>query len=527
MRRITNLILHYIGSLLYKQHRIILSISIVYFISNIIWGLDLTDGFFHINEATQVTGYYPFETVLTSHIIAIVYKIFGKQIIVYRLLNALLFLSSFYLIWDLVKEKYSTAFLSLIFSAFIIISSPINFNIFGFDSFSILAITLTVWYALKSNLQKTSSIIILSSLIAGSALIRLPNIMLLWFIPVYFYHYKTKAIWSLYDVIKKTTLLIVSTIIIYSTYLFLAFHHWKNAFGSFASQQRHGIFHLLHHYKIDLIQMLYFLVPFLVLYVIIVKQKKHNVLITSLFFILLFTYIYHNIYFVYHWLYSLMIFAFISSVVIINLITSKKIDLKIIFLYFSVATIAIGSNTGFLKVAYLSPIGLLCILECSDYFDRKYIIYAMLCFIPFSFMVNLNSTFEDLGYSALKSRVNISGLNPIRTTQGKSETLHEIIDIAKQYEKKGYKVIYYGFNSHLFSFLTPSPRKHYSFDQPMNKGAEIKELLTQYKNKKIVFYFTSMVKNDTTTTKTSCEKILIQNGFVKDSTNKYCIYYNH
>lgn len=520
-------ILESIRQKLLQYHQIILLLSILYFISNIFWGLDLTDGFFHINEATQVTGYYPFETVLTSQIISMIYKVIGKQIIIYRFINSLLFLSSFLLIWNLIKEKYHSAYLSLLFSAFIIITCPINFNIFGFDSFSIVAITLTVWFILKSNLEKKSSLVILSLLIAASALIRLPNIMLLCFVPVYFVHLRKENSGTIYGIIIKTAILGVLTIIIYSTYLFLIFHHWKNAFGSFASQQRHGISHLLHHYKIDLVQMFYFLIPFLVLYVINLKQKKYNIIITSALFITLFTYIYHNIYFVYHWLYSLMIFAFISSVVLINLITSRKLNFKIIFLFLTTTIIAIGSNTGFLKVAFLCPIGLLCILESSKYVDRKYILYSLLCFMPFSYMVNLNCTFEDYGYSGLKSSIDIKGLNPIRTTEGRKKMLQEIIANSNQYEKKGYKVIYYGFNSHLFSFLNPAPRNHYTFDQPMNRTNELRELLTQYSNKKLAFHFTGIPKNDTTSTPTDCEQFLIQKGFNKDSTSNYCIYYNH
>ena len=86
------------------HHKLILGISLVYFLSNCFIGLDFTDGFFHINAASQIKGPYPFETLLTGQILHLLYGFFGKHLIVYRLLNAISVFGGY---WILSKSSTS------------------------------------------------------------------------------------------------------------------------------------------------------------------------------------------------------------------------------------------------------------------------------------------------------------------------------------------------------------------------------------------------------------------------------------
>jgi 4-amino-4-deoxy-L-arabinose transferase-like glycosyltransferase len=230
-----------------RYHLLFLVAAVCYFISNILWGLEFTDGFFHINEAFQNEGYYPFETILSSQLIFLLNKIFGIHLVLYRLFNSLLILFSYYLIYNTAKKHYNKVLVRLFTAVFIMLASPMNFNILGFDSFSIITITVAVCFLLNNEMNNFKNILLLSILIACSMLVRMPNILLLPFTIAYFIYLKKEQYWENAAIIKRFTQLVATTLVLYIFYLLINYHSFSNIIHSFASQGGHNISKIIYH----------------------------------------------------------------------------------------------------------------------------------------------------------------------------------------------------------------------------------------------------------------------------------------
>ena len=255
-----------------------------------------------------------------------------------------------------------------------------NFNILGFDSFSVLFITLTIGFTLKYSLDNFKNIILLSILIASSILIRLPNAVFLPILFFYFLYLKQHGHWTNKKLFINYSFLWLFTTAFYFTYLLLTYHSFQNIFSSFASNERHSIFHLIRHYYLDLPGLLYNSTVFLILFLIVFFQKRHYIIPTVIVFLSIFYYLFKNTYHVYHWSYSIMIFGSMTSLLLIHTFKNRKLHTRLIYIYLSTLTICIGSNTGFLKMGLLCPIAMLFFSEITNEINRRYIIYMLIGF---------------------------------------------------------------------------------------------------------------------------------------------------
>jgi hypothetical protein len=211
--------------------------------------------------------------------------------------------------------------------------------------------------------------------------------------------------------------------------------------------------------------------------------------------------------------------------VIIYFFNYKKINYKVIFIFLTSLTICAGSNTGFVKMAFLSPIGLLCCLETTKFVSKQFIYCIIGILIPFSFLILSSETFEDKGYFKLSEKINVSGLNPIYTSYNHYKSVHDVLDMTDHLEKEGYKVVYYGFHSHLFSFLRPTPREKYTFYQSFDNSVEMNYIIKKIGNQRLaIILINGSNLKDSLAKKSEVELFLIKNGFREIPEIQFNIY---
>lgn len=273
--------------LLLKNSKVALSIAVIYFLCSAFLGMEGMDGFFHINQAILITGNLPFETILTSLTLKLLYVFFGQYYILYRLFNLFLFLISYFLIFTLVKNSFTTPFLRLMFACFIVLSTPMNFNILGYDSLSIFSISICIWFLLKYDIEKTFNIIVFAFFVAISGLIRLPNLVILLWLCLFFIDYRKRRMQNWRSLFYLYSRIGVISILFYFGFLILHYSSIHNITHSFASNRHHNVIKLLLRYFSDLYQICYYLLGFVFLF-FISKIKKPR----FLFFIALFVFLY-------------------------------------------------------------------------------------------------------------------------------------------------------------------------------------------------------------------------------------------
>lgn len=518
-----NIILESVKNL-QKFDKWIMTFSIVYFLSGIFWGLDFTDGLFHINEAVLCSGKLPFETILTSHILLSMYPLIGNHLILWRLINALVLLFSFLLIYLIISKKAKHKNARTLFSFFIFIFTPMNYNIIGYDSFTILFTSIIIFFLFSFELTNKKNILVLSFLMALSMLIRIPNIIIIPLMYIYFHAVRNKYQWSNSKMHQNYIVTVLFTLIIYFLYLLLTFGNPSHIINSFASGNQHGITKMIHYYYEDVKKIIVFTSIFIVFYLLTTRQKKANLLFNSLLIIvvllsLLYT---HRFNFLFHWQYALITSSFLISFFIIQNISHKKISLTSIFILLSMFSISFLSNTGLLKIVYLSNLAMLYFAEDLNRKTRLFLYYGILFFLPYAAIERISSTFEDKGYVDLTWQIKSEELECIFTTKKQSEYINKISEISRQLKKEEYKVYYYGLGSHLFSFIDPSPRKKYSYYQVYNNPEEINEIISDSANRKIAVMLFNLPSNSGHTT--IVEKQLNQKGFRLDSDNYISIY---
>ena len=480
------------------------------------------DGFFHINQAILITGNLPFETILTSLTLKLLYIFFGQYYILYRLFNLFLFLISYFFIFTLVKNSFRTPFLRLMFACFIVLSIPMNFNILGYDSLSIFSISICIWFLLKYNIEKTFNFIVFAFFVAISGLIRLPNLVILLWICLFFLDYRKvrmqnwKTLFYLYCKIG------VFSILFYLGFLIIHYSSIHNITHSFASNRHHNVIKLLLRYFSDLSQISYYLLGFIFLYFFSKIKKPRFLFFIALFVFFKFLYKSHINYHIEHWQYSFVFSAFIFSLIIIDAVGTKSIRSKHLFYLFSISIVCIGADTGLLKMAFPNPLILLLFVEIFNSNNRRYLYGCLIVLLPLSIIESFTTTYGDAGYPQLRKVFNQKSLYPIRTNEKNYHFVNAVIDVSNKLENEGYKVFYYGQGAMLYDFLRPNPRSIYTYHQPLDQLDEMNSILQQNKNNKIAIILFKF----STSKLTNVEQLLLNNGFKVYDSSYIFIYVN-
>ena len=505
-------------------HRFILFVALIYFYSNCFWGLDFTDGFFHINAASQLNNNYPFETLLTGQLLHIFYLIIGKHLIIYRLCNATLLLTSFWIISKVTNKTLDKSVINLLLATFLFIASPIINNIFGYDTLSLFMLTAIVAFILQNKIDSLKNKIVLSIMIGLFALIRIPNIAIIPFITIFLLKFYREKSWS----IKKTTgvfiFLLTGALIIYFTWLILFYDSLSKGFTTFSSVDDHVFSLLLKNYLRDGIRIICYLSILIASYYWInIKKDKQLILIVLMQLVFLFAFIYNT---PYVWNYSLFVSAFNYSFAVIFFIKKRKIDFTLLFILVSSFILSIGSNTGLSKTSTFGVLGLLVCLELFKQIDKKYMISWFMALTVMSLFENACWTYEDGNIFTLRKPIDIEGLKPILTSQKHYNYIHAVTEKSDSLKKEGYLIYYYGYYSHLFTFLHPAKREYYSFDQRFANTREIESIIKNNHNKNTAIFITDNIGFQKRNESSLTEKLILKNGFTTDNDNRFLIYIN-
>ncbi len=506
-----------------RNHKLILIFAFCYFFSNCFFGLDLTDGFFHINAATLINGNYPFETILTGQILHFFYSIAGKHFIVYRLFNSLLILTGFLIISTFFGRDLKISVRNLLLASLIIIGSPITNNILGYDTFSLWMLIVIVSFMIKCKIDNLKNITILSFLIAVFALIRIPNATILAFIPVYLYKFHYDNSWSLKKIIGIYFSITSLSSFFFLLYITINYGSLSKGFASFSSVDDHNIFELLQNYLRDFTRIVCYLLLTISSYYFIVNKKSNLLLLFLIQSIFIIFFVLNT---PYVWNYTLFVTAFNYSFIFILFLKEKKINYLYLFALLTTFVISIGSNTGLSKTSTFGTFGLLFCMESFKRIDRQYLISWLLILIPFSFFENAGWTYEDGNLYQLRKPINIEGLNPIITTGKHYKYIHAVTEKSEILKKQGYQVFYYGYYSHLFTFLNPIKRETYSFDQRFGSPKEMQNILNECSNKKSAVVLTDNIGYQKRKETSTAENLLLTNGFSILNDDRFTIYLN-
>lgn len=156
----------------------IVVISIVSSFITVFYGLDLKDTFYHgcnFLYANQVNTFLP----LTQCVYILMAKLFGDHIIVYRIVNWVIYFLSYIIAFNAISSKTNKRLTYLLLSAAILHIPMATTNVFNGNSLTVLFITLSFISIYKISENNNRWIFVLGISIACAILSRFPNIVLI------------------------------------------------------------------------------------------------------------------------------------------------------------------------------------------------------------------------------------------------------------------------------------------------------------------------------------------------------------
>ena len=459
-------------------------LSILYYILKSFLGLDFTDDYFFINAATITkSGHYPPEIFFFLKIINFLYGIFGNQLIYYRILKSVIFIISLIIpLLTLTDFKNKNNFYFIV-SIYLFLLAPLNSNILSYGTFTIFMLSIILCFILKSKIDSILNIIILSILFSITVAIKITNVTLFCLYFVYLFGFYYNKEWNAYKLIKTYFLTVFISTGFYALLLMVNYDSLENIKNSIAFRDAHTIRELILPLKRDFFKCLIYSVLSLIFYYLCTTKKLNFRLLGVVLFFALLKFIYSS---TYHYQYSLVIASIVSSIYLIHVVNTKKINTKIFFIFLISFIDCVGSNVGLLKSGTLFIFGTLFCFEIINSANKKFIYALLIALVPFSILENFSAAYEDSNFFLLRKKIDIKGLNPILTSEKNYQFLNSIVTISDKLKKDGYPVRYYGQISHLYTFLYPSEQRvHYSSLQYINNNIEINEMLESANKNKI------------------------------------------
>lgn len=510
---------------------LIVLFNLCYSLFFIYFGIDLQDGFYHINR--MITN-DPYVMAFLSYKIGYFwFLLFGKSVIGFRVLNVIIYqliLYAPFLLIESKENKYKFIFFSLILNFCI---SLLNWNLLGYDTFSFLFITYALVYFIKFIFQATTTNLLFFSLFSVLAVAsRMPNVLIIpivcFLILISGSHYKLKLKQLLTFVLVFSVLFTILILLNYTSfpnYLVAINESLK------VTNEDHGLVHLLNNYMNHFFKICKYLIVLVVLYWMYMKSENNKklryvVLILSVFPFVLF------LKFVFLSGFNTKIALFFGAIIIAFLslefksenplftITSKKIIVLslILFQFLPCA----GSNSG------LKYSGIVIVFFSFIYFQsqlkyKKYFFFLILILVPFLIFEKFKIKFMDENFTKLNTKLEIENLAPIRTTSHRNNFINEVLLINNSEVKKGNNVLIYGSNAHIFNYLVNNSKSLFkSFPMKLNNKEEFNFLKENYfKNKQPVVI---LVPVEVDKYKLSYfENELIKLGYNRSFTNDYIL----
>lgn len=465
-----------------------LFLAISFFFASIFFGLDFTDSFYHLNQALHPAGDWHLYSFLgSSLIIKGIIESLGPEIIVLRLTNSFLLLLSFLFPFLILKPKLSGNKFLFYLACGLVLFLPFNVNILGYDTLSIFFLSLI--FSISIDHLKTPGffkLLFLSLLCAAAVLIRLPNILCIPIILLWFLIFRKSFPNTLLYRWQAVILLLLSILgiaVAYASY----YRSWNSFMSASANTNSHVITELLQNYLRDGIQLSFFLSFILISYFLFLIIRGRITKFFTYLLLIITMLIFMSYYLLpgkYVFSYSLFIFAVVLSYTGIQIVHWKKqtaLQFQIFVLYFLFIFINLfGSNTGLLKgysLFVLFPF----IFSLGKWAGKNYWTLLLLLLIPFSFLNKVYGIYEDKNLFFLSSVPGHEWLSPVHTSELRAHYLDAIDAGLEELRNKDIKVYFYGDKSHIFHYLYPqslvlSDSFHQPVDDPASK-AKIEKML--------------------------------------------------
>lgn len=438
-------------------------ISTLIFFIRIFFGLDFTDSFFHINNALYSENFHPF-FFLSSLIIRGVAFCLGEELLNFRIVNAIsLFLS---LILPFVVSKRSFSWYDLaVISAGLIIMSPLNANILGYDTLTVLMISLCFSLVYRWDYIKNGKLLILTLLLAVSVFLRLPNVILIFVFGFYI---------LLVENYQKSLILIFLSLCLILLGYKITYSHLDLLKFSLAQNEHHNPVTLIKNYYEDGLQVLGYILLIGSAYCLWLwlrkKRYAKEVMVSILFPLLVLT-----ISFSPYWIdYSLFLTATgISWCFYRWFIQKEKKNYPILIFFLLLFVLPFGSNTGLLK-ASLGMV-LFPFVYSIRSGNTKFWLILIFVLIPIAIMEYISMTYEDKAVIHLTKEINIEKLKEVRTSAKRSDFISNVNRKVQYFKEEDYNIIFYGDKSHIFKFLYPESVTvdTWKFFQPVDDLLEI------------------------------------------------------
>lgn len=536
----------------FQNHRFVFGISSVLItlicsFSFCFFGLDFTDSFFHVNSILGNNN-YPlwFGTV---GIIKFFNSIGCKSLIHYRIVNWTAYILAaiipFFSLLPLHKIKSNL----LVLAVAILTLNVLNFNVFGYDSLTILFLSINCIFFIKFFSRNSIKDLFFSSIFSAILVsIRFPNIIIIpifiiiLFISTFFLN-RNNYTGIIIFFIKSFLYLSIST-----TSLFLLYFFCTNKlnlpidilnFLTLNQNNSHTIKTLIISYVIGLKELFKY-IGYITLVLILLesnymKDSSKTLRFTLKFIIVLSLFIlvkYELIVDPYGFNYSKFLTAislfslgyFLFSYCRIN----DKINLSVSILIIALCVVPIfGSNTGILKLAPFL------VIFSSIYFIKSgiklkaYTTLLIFLFTICSLYIKANNIYEDNPIKNLSKNINIPIINSIYTTPERATFIHDVMEKYVSIKLNHNNIIFWGTNSHIFHFITSTTTNYSNSFRMMpddnNEIEKVKKSVIKYRP--VIFFIPQYPIKLIDYNYKPFEEMLISIGYRQEKKMNYYIYF--
>lgn len=500
-----------------------LFLALFFFFAAIFFGLDFTDSFYHLNQALRPAGdqhLYPF--LGSSLIISEIVELLGPEIIFLRLVNSFLLLTSFLFPFLILKPQLSRNKILFYVACGLVLFLPFNVNILGYDTLSIFFLSLIFTISIDHvKNPKFLKLLFLSFLCAVAVLVRLPNILVLPIILLWFLFFK-KAFpkTSLYrwQAVIFLLLPLLGIAVAYALY----YRSWNSFVSASSNTNSHVFIELLQNYFRDGIQLFFYLIFILISYFLFSRLWERISKIFTYLLLIVVLLLFMSYYLLptkYVFNYSVFIFAVALTYTIIQIFYWKKqseLQLQVFALYFLFLFINLfGSNTGLLKgysLFVLFPF----VFGIGNSVGKNYWSILLLVLIPFSFINKFFGIYEDKNLFSLNAVPGHELLIPIRTCKSRGQYLDAVDAEVKELRNRDIKVYFYGDKSHIFHYLYPgSSLGISSFFQPLNNLDFFSVIQQRSREEREIAIFLINSYPEISPESSILESTLVQNNFTR------------
>ena len=447
--------------------KILFVLSICYFFSFAFFGLDFTDTFFHLNNARVLNfSDINFLTILSTLIIKFILEFITQDIIGIRILNGIIKILPLFIYFYYFKISNRSFLVWTIIT--LILVTPNNFFVLGYDSFSIFTLIMILLVLILNKPHLDYRVLVLLSLLSSCAvLIRLPNILVIGivFFNILFVYGNTNIF--LNENFRKACFYLLLTLLFTLSIYYLVYGDLKTLLASNSimvkSEGHHGVDKLINYYLKDFSKIVFYSVQIILFIWLFLKKHKNYALNTWYLFIIILLHSFFFLKYISFSRYSHNFSIYITAVIIVFIlhnflnkaVNNLKTNAFLIFLLLFLFIEPFGSDTGLLKA---SPLFIIFpfVYEYSKLKTKNLYFILLVSILPFAIMEKAKSIYQDSTIHKLQYITNIEIINHINTSKERAKFINSIDTEYKILSNNNYAVFFYGKKSQIFKYLYPT-----------------------------------------------------------------------